>query len=480
MSNGSLFGKTDPGRVRTNNEDVFIAEKLTGGHYQLAAVIDGVGGYEGGEIAAALTREVILAELGSIGADIQGQLYLAMRIANEEVLAKKLENAQWSQMACVATVVVTDSENHMFHYIHVGDTRLYLFRDRSLIKITHDQSQVGFLEDSGRLSEAAAMQHPRRNQINQALGLQSLDAEAEDYFECGTSPFLPGDLLLVCSDGLTDMIDRQAISGVLSSEGTLAVKAEQLVSLANQAGGKDNVTVVLAASVKEAPSADQRDAAAVVSPVFEQGAAPVTVTPPHPSRDTKVTGNYRSGISRRWLILLVTLGFCLAISALWFCLAPGGSKQLAGAGPAKQQAAPLSPQERQLTLLLSSLKGDTLNIPAGKFSGPVILTRPLLINRDSLVINPAAGLVLQSAPSYHGPALILGQGCKYISIRQLVIKGFDTGISSFQNSADLKNVQFENCKNALVVVFAFGNRSFVNGRVSKRSFQTDSVRKKSL
>ena len=104
-------------------------------------------------------------------------------------------------MACVLTLAVVDIEKNKFYYAHVGDTRLYLFRDNTLVKVSKDHSFVGFLEESGRLTEEAAMQHPKRNEINKALGLGVKFSASDDYIETGESPFLPGDLLLLCSDG---------------------------------------------------------------------------------------------------------------------------------------------------------------------------------------------------------------------------------------------------------------------------------------
>lgn len=147
-------------------------------------------------------------------------------------------------MACVLTVALADISNNKFYYCHVGDTRLYLFRDNSLVKITRDHSFVGFLEDSGRLSEEAAMRHPKRNEINKALGFDA-SIRAEDYIETGESPFLPGDTILLCSDGLSDMVGNSAMTAVLNTGKSLSVKAKALVDAANEAGGKDNITVVL-------------------------------------------------------------------------------------------------------------------------------------------------------------------------------------------------------------------------------------------
>ena len=141
---------------------------------------------------------------------------MAIIAANDKINEEKKEAGINERMACVLTCVVADIKNNKCWYAHVGDTRVYLLRDHSLVKISKDHSDVGFLEESGRLSEEEAMRHPRRNEINKALGFEEDISTPEDFIETGESPFLPGDLLLLCSDGLTDMISSGSIMQVLS------------------------------------------------------------------------------------------------------------------------------------------------------------------------------------------------------------------------------------------------------------------------
>lgn len=241
----NFFGLTDTGKVRGNNEDTFILQPSIGGEYILAAAIDGVGGYSGGEIAAASARESIVEYFANPRSDLNAMMKEALINANEKIYKEKIEVKEHDSMACVLTFAVVDIKNNEFHYIHVGDTRLYLLRDKSLVKITKDQSFVGFLEDSGRLSEEEAMRHPKRNEINKALGFNTGLEKDADYFDTGKSPFLPGDMILLCSDGLTDMVNKQDITDILTSEITLEEMAQKLIDAANTNGGKDNITAVL-------------------------------------------------------------------------------------------------------------------------------------------------------------------------------------------------------------------------------------------
>jgi PPM family protein phosphatase len=164
----NYFGITDVGRVRENNEDAFIADKIGNKNAVLACVIDGVGGYVGGEVAATLAKEVIREYCQKPSARPATMLKEALITANDKIYAEKLKNQEYSRMACVATLVWADVQHNQFYYAHVGDTRLYLLRDETLVKVSKDQSFVGFLEDTGRLTEKAAMTHPRRNEIDKA------------------------------------------------------------------------------------------------------------------------------------------------------------------------------------------------------------------------------------------------------------------------------------------------------------------------
>lgn len=478
-----LFGITDTGRVRGNNEDVFLARELMDGQFLLAGVIDGVGGYEGGEVAAAIAAEVILAEMEEVGRDVIAQMTIAFNLANEEILSRKLQEKKYSDMACVATIAVIDRKNNLLHYIHVGDTRLYLFRDNSLVKISHDQSFVGFLEDSGRLTEEAAMNHPKRNEINQALGLSSTEEMKDAYFETGSSPFLPGDMILICSDGLTDLIDQAKITAVLSTSGQIEKKAAALIEQANNAGGKDNITVVLARN-NNAPvlhdilrPAELKPADRLQVPVDDLSAGSVGVLP---HRIAKAIGTDRGAKVKTNNFLLIILSlFCLALAALsiWLSLDhfsgfKGNKVPVVAVVPA------ISSQEKVIMDSLSKKKGDTLLLSDEVFKGVIKLNKALNIDRDTLIIKAKGNIVFQRDTAYNGPAMVLSSNCKYVSLNGLVFENFDTGIISYQNALDLKNVRFNNCKHPVQVMFEFPDHHYVNGRVGKKIYQTDSLAKK--
>src|SRR5665213_2320352 len=239
------YGITDKGKCREKNEDTFFAREIINNRFLVAGVIDGVGGYEGGDIAAGIARSVIMKNLETLSENVIEGLRQAIIAANDKINEEKKVAGINERMACVLTCVVADIKNNKCWYAHVGDTRIYLMRDHSLVKISKDHSVVGFLEESGRLSEEEAMRHPRRNEINKALGFEQDISSPEDFIETGESPFLPGDQLLLCSDGLTDMISSEAIMSRLTSEKDISSKAGSLINAANDAGGNDHITAVL-------------------------------------------------------------------------------------------------------------------------------------------------------------------------------------------------------------------------------------------
>ena len=164
-----FYGITDKGKRREKNEDTFFAREIINKRFLVACVIDGVGGYRGGDIAAGIARSVIMKNLETLSEDVIETLRQAIIAANSKITQEKKAAGKNERMACVLTCAVADIKNNKCWYAHVGDTRVYLLRDYSLVKISKDHSAVGFLEESGRLSEEEAMRHPRRNEIDKAL-----------------------------------------------------------------------------------------------------------------------------------------------------------------------------------------------------------------------------------------------------------------------------------------------------------------------
>ncbi len=245
--NGVYYGETNLGIVRTNNEDTYICQLIWDNSHILCAAIDGLGGYEGGEIAAELARSTIIKHLEDFASKKIGDLLKAALIdANNEIIRHHKSRPRVSQMGCVASVGVIDLEQGIISIAHVGDSRIYQFVNGELKKLTHDHSLVGYREETGELSEEDAMNHPKRNVIDKFLGEQHLSYDSEGYLEVSVWPITGETQYLFCSDGLTDLVSSIKISHILSSDITIEDKVKRLITEANNAGGKDNITVVIA------------------------------------------------------------------------------------------------------------------------------------------------------------------------------------------------------------------------------------------
>ncbi|MCM1502757.1 MAG: protein phosphatase 2C domain-containing protein [Bacteroidales bacterium] len=239
-------GKTDVGKVRTNNEDAFIAQNIWDENHILAVAIDGVGGYEGGEVASGMAKKYIVEYLGNYSDGERLELLKqAVIYANNNIFSARRNLPQYSGMCCVLTAILVDLTGRCVHMAHVGDTRLYQYADGELVKLSHGHSLVGYREEIGELTEDEAMHHTHRNVIERSIGSSYLDWEHCDYVEIATFPLKPQSFLMLCSDGLSDMLKSCQIKSVLEQKCTVEETVERLIAAANDAGGKDNVTVVL-------------------------------------------------------------------------------------------------------------------------------------------------------------------------------------------------------------------------------------------
>jgi serine/threonine protein phosphatase PrpC len=223
---------TDTGRRRRHNEDAFVCDP------PLFAIADGMGGAQAGEIASHLAATSVQHAAVS-GATDEDRVVALIQDANRSVYERARSDESTSGMGTTMTVALVDGD--IVRLGHVGDSRAYLVRDHSLEQLTEDHSLVGELVRSGRLSPEEADAHPHRSVITRVLGT---DPEVEvDAFSIGTKP---GDLFMLCSDGLTSMVDDARILEVLEEHGTdVDAAARALIAEANANGGEDNITVIL-------------------------------------------------------------------------------------------------------------------------------------------------------------------------------------------------------------------------------------------
>jgi PPM family protein phosphatase len=230
---GRSAGLTDTGRRRRQNEDSFVHEP------PIFAIADGMGGAQAGEVASRLAASV-LEELGR--EDVTGEARVAELIqeANRRVYERSNQDAAVSGMGTTMTVALVDDASGTVAIGHVGDSRAYLVRDDALEQLTEDHTLVNELLKSGRLSAEEANVHPQRSVITRALGTEA-DVDVDTF----TIETRPGDVFLLCSDGLSSMISDHEILGLVrSGDGDLEAALRGLVQAANTSGGDDNITVV--------------------------------------------------------------------------------------------------------------------------------------------------------------------------------------------------------------------------------------------
>jgi protein phosphatase len=225
-------GVTDPGRRRRRNEDAYVCEP------PLFAIADGMGGAQAGEVASGLAAAVLEEATG----DERGEERVSSLIqeANRRVFQRSNEDAATSGMGTTMTVALVDHTDGTIAFGHVGDSRAYRVRGGELEQLTDDHSLVGELVRSGRLSPEEAESHPQRSVITRALGTEP-DVDVDTF----TVEAEPGDIYLLCSDGLTDMTSTRDILAAVESSNDLDEVARALVRAANDGGGEDNITVVL-------------------------------------------------------------------------------------------------------------------------------------------------------------------------------------------------------------------------------------------
>jgi PPM family protein phosphatase len=275
-----FFADSDTGRARRANEDAYFA------HAPVFAVADGMGGAQAGEVASRTVVDCLRRGLPDGGSPEERLAALAEE-ANELIHRKAAADEQRAGMGTTFTAAYVDEDAVSFG--HVGDSRAYVFRGDHLQQITNDHSLVGEMVRRGKLTAEQAEEHPQRSIITRALG-----PEPSVEVDHMTTYARDGDVFLLCSDGLTSMIGDDAIEGILRDASDIRAAGHALIDAANEAGGRDNITVILfrveevggpatadqATMVGEsAPTAEDVRAAAAAAATRERSAT-ATVAPP--------------------------------------------------------------------------------------------------------------------------------------------------------------------------------------------------------
>jgi PPM family protein phosphatase len=311
-------GSTDVGRQRHTNEDSLVCSP------PYFAVADGMGGAKAGEVASQVAIDAF-EEPSDEGRSAEEQLADMLRDANRRIY--ELATSDESRRGMGTTLTAAKVHDHEVSLAHVGDSRAYRFRDGDLEQLTKDHSLVAELERTGQISQEAAEHHPQRSIITRALGPEP-DVEVDTCTVAGR----PGDIFLLCSDGLTSMISDDEAASILQGSEDLDEAADALVRAANQSGGKDNITVVLfrlggddgEADDAGAPAPDETVAGAIGAAEVEAARSP-TPMPARPRRPAPAAPRPRRRPRARTVLgaLLAVALACAAVAGLY-----AGSRQV--------------------------------------------------------------------------------------------------------------------------------------------------------
>jgi protein phosphatase len=295
-------GLTQTGNVRRSNEDSFLLRS------PLFMVADGMGGALAGELASRMCAEAF-AELDLIEHQGEEALRATIGIANRRIWERSRTDVEATGMGTTVTAALVGDDG-VVSFAHVGDSRAYLLRDGALQRLSEDHSLVHELVRQGQLSEVEAEQHPQRSVITRALG-----TEEEVQIDTFSLAAKPGDVLLLCTDGLNTMISEQVIAEALGSPTEAADVARRLVRAALKAGGEDNVTAVVVRFGEAGAGED--DAEEVTSSDPAQRVLPLTIDEPPPPRRERRSGS-RGGLRRAAMagsaaLLVVVLAIAVAV-----------------------------------------------------------------------------------------------------------------------------------------------------------------------
>ena len=367
---------SDPGLERSINEDRVLVDDARG----VFMVVDGLGGHAAGETAAETAVEVIGRELSAARVVDEACVRKAITAANNEIYRLSDANASWRGMACVLTLAVAAGDHFLIG--HVGDSRLYMFWNGKLQKVTLDHSPVGEMEDAGELTEEQAMKHPRRNEVFRDVGSFPHNPDDARFIEVKQLAFHPDAALLICSDGLSDLVKAAEITQILERyDGDAQRIAQLLVKAANSAGGRDNISVVF-----------------VAGPEFLGANSAALAEGRNRHATTRMRKGNAGASSVLRTLLLLGMGIVIGLGG-WLFYTRYAVKPVP---PVVMAPVPHTPKEILvdatsatgiIKALDEALPGDTVMVPAGEYVGPLVLK-----DRVNLVAQTPGKVIVRSEP----------------------------------------------------------------------------------
>jgi len=425
---------TNAGLQRDVNEDRIHVDLTRG----LFLVIDGVGGHAAGGKAADIALATMRARLERETGTIADRAREAIALANNEIHRAAGLRPDWNGMACVLTLVIVDDE--LAAVGHVGDTRLYKIHDDRIEKITRDHSPVGEREDSNELSELEAMHHPRRNEVYRDVGSDLHQPDDPDFIDVCEIEFEPDAALLLCSDGLTDLVDSCALYDIVRSfAGDPDLVVKELIAAANAAGGKDNVSAVYVEGERFA-STGCRERRAVAEITRRGGASPAPVEEHRRERPFAIT------------IALTAAVLAGAFLRPWL---PGPRLRTPASAPAEVPAATIvvAPGESIAAALKRAAAGSIVLVEPGEY-------RETLTLKDNVrVVSrvPRAATIRLSGTASEGDTAVVIAGVAGAELAGFRIVGdaatpLGTGVLIRSSQASLVDIEVTGAVNAAIVV----------------------------
>lgn len=432
------------GLQRDNNEDRFHCDAQRG----IFMVIDGVGGQAAGEKAAETALTMIRARLERETGHPAERVREAITLANNEIFRLAATEPSWAGMACVLTVALV--RDGTVTVGHVGDTRLYAFTRGSIAKVTHDHSPVGEREDRGDLDELEAMRHPRRNEIYRDVGSQHHEPGDAEFIETLELPFEADSGLVLCSDGLSDLVPSARVARIVSEDAADPPRVvERLIEAANAAGGRDNVTAVVVLGPGFAETAKRALRAAPRDGASSGGAG-----------SASVAGGLRAALSSRAAMFAYGLVAGLAVAAALLVLTdalpdrllqvsrPAGWNRTWHVGPGEYY---------DFATIQEALDragpGDLVEVDNGTYQLPIVIPPGVNVaarkSREAVLQPPDGGLPRQT------PGITVS-GRSRVAGFKIDVTGLADGILVQDDEAELDDLEVTGAANAAVV---FGARS---------------------